>query len=88
MSARRFLGAGLLLSLLLAGVVSAYASGHPDGLEHVAATHGFAHTAGTSLTARSPLADYPGGWAGIAGCALVFAAVVGVTRVTGRFTRR
>ncbi|MTB89128.1 PDGLE domain-containing protein [Aeromicrobium senzhongii] len=87
MSSRRFLVAALALSLLLAGVVSAYASGHPDGLERVARAHGFAHTAGTSVTAGSPMADYPGGWAGIAGCVLVFVLVVGVTRVTGRFTR-
>jgi len=31
---------GLLLCLLLAGVVSSWASGAPDGLERVAAEHG------------------------------------------------
>ena len=32
--------AGLFVSLVLAGIVSAYASGHPDGLEYVANWNG------------------------------------------------
>lgn len=82
MSTGRFVLAALGLSLLLAGVVSGLASGSPDGLESVAATHGFAHAAGEPLTAASPLADYPNGWAGLAGCVVVGALAMGVTRVT------
>ena len=52
-----FLGA-LLVSLLLAGVVSFYASSNPDGLEKVAETVGFIETAEDHAIADSPLADY------------------------------
>ena len=57
-STRRFLAVGLLLALLVAGVASFYASGHPDGLEYVAEKTGFLHTAEDSPTSDSPLADY------------------------------
>lgn len=50
--------AGLLVSLVLAGIVSAYASGHPDGLEYVAEQVGFIETAEDSAAADSPVADY------------------------------
>ena len=43
MSTRRFFAVALVVSLLVAGVASYYASSHPDGLEYVA---------------DSPLADY------------------------------
>ncbi len=52
-----YLGA-LLVSLLLAGVVSFYASSNPDGLEKVAETVGFIETAEDHAIADSPLADY------------------------------
>ena len=78
---RVFLLAGLLVTLLVAGVVSYYASSHPDGLEHVAEKTGFLHTAEDSPTADSPLADYQtagvdderlsGGLAGVIGTLLV-----------------
>ncbi len=58
MSTRRFFAAALVLSLLVAGVASYYASAHPDGLEHVAEQTGFLDTAEDSPTADSPLADY------------------------------
>ena len=45
---------GLLVSAVLAGVASFYASGRPDGLEHVAATLGFGSTARDSAAAGSP----------------------------------
>lgn len=73
-------------TLVLAGVVSAAASSRPDGLEYVAAAHGFAEAARESLTAASPLADYPNGWAGVVGCVLVFALACAMTRAAGRFT--
>ncbi|NYG56573.1 PDGLE domain-containing protein [Nocardioides perillae] len=58
MSRRAFYAVALLVSLLLAGVVSSYASSHPDGLEHVAEQTGFLDSAEDSPTADSPLADY------------------------------
>jgi cobalt/nickel transport protein len=78
---RRFLAAGLLLALLVAGVASFYASSHPDGLEYVAEKTGFLHTAEDSAASDSPLADYStqgvddprlsGGIAGVAGSLVV-----------------
>jgi cobalt/nickel transport system permease protein len=64
---------GLVVALVLAGVVSFFASGHPDGLESVAAAHGFLDEATLSALRGTPLADYgaetgvPVGVAGIAG---------------------
>jgi cobalt/nickel transport protein len=71
MSKRVFLIAGLLVALLLAGVVSNFASGSPDGLDH-AAREGCTFNADDEITggtcmaqqeqdhqlAGSPLADY------------------------------
>jgi cobalt/nickel transport protein len=58
MTSKKFYLGGLLLSLLLAGVVSFYASSHPDGLEKVAEEIGFIETAKDPATAGSALADY------------------------------
>lgn len=55
---RRILIVGLLLSALLAGLVSVVASSHPDGLEYVAHTLGFGSQAQDHAFADSPLADY------------------------------
>lgn len=55
---RTFFLVFLLVSLLLAGVASYYASAHPDGLEYVAEQTGFIDSAEDSETAESPLADY------------------------------
>ncbi|MEU1176690.1 energy-coupling factor ABC transporter permease [Streptomyces sp. NPDC005820] len=76
---------GLVTSLVLAGVVSFYASANPDGLEKVAADHGIDSKAEEHANADSPLADYgvkdvtnarlSGGLAGVIG--------VGVTVVAG-----
>lgn len=49
---------GMLLSLVLAAVVSLFASSQPDGLERVARDTGFAGSAAKSATADSPLSDY------------------------------
>jgi cobalt/nickel transport system permease protein/cobalt/nickel transport protein len=57
-STRRFFAVALVVSLVLAGVASYYASSHPDGLEHAAEQAGFLHTAEDSATADSPLAGY------------------------------
>ena len=55
---RRFFIVGLLVTLLVAGVGSYYASAHPDGLEYVAEQTGFIDAAEDSATVDSPLADY------------------------------
>ena len=57
-SNKKFYLGGLLVSLVLAGVVSFYASTHPDGLEKVADEIGFLETAKDPATAGSALADY------------------------------
>lgn len=57
-STRAVLAVGLLVTLLLAGVASHYASSHPDGLEHVAERTGFLDTGEDSVTADGPLAGY------------------------------
>ena len=57
-SNKKFYLGGLLVSLVLAGVVSFYASSHPDGLEKVADEIGFLETAKDPATAGSALADY------------------------------
>lgn len=87
-STRTVLLAGLAVSLLVAVVVSAWASAHPDGLEHVAETLGFAGTAEDSVTSGSPLADYSapgvadprvsGGLAGVIGIGVVAAVMAGL----------
>ena len=78
---RTLLVVGVAISLFLAGVVSFYASSHPDGLEHVAGRLGFGSTAQDSATAGSPLAGYgvsgisdarlSGGVAGVVGVVVV-----------------
>jgi cobalt/nickel transport protein len=62
-SNKKFYLGGLLVSIVLAGVVSFYASSHPDGLEKVAEEIGFIETAKDPATAGSALADY--GLAGV-----------------------
>lgn len=81
MRTRTFVLAGVLVALLLAGVVSYYASSRPDGLERVAEDHGFAHTAKQHPGADGPMADYSvkgvendrlaGGLAGVIGSLVV-----------------
>jgi cobalt/nickel transport system permease protein len=75
--------AGLLLSLVLAGGASYYASSDPDGLEKVSADQGFAGRAADHPLADSPVADYSvrdlqdtrlsGGLAGVLGVLTTFA---------------
>jgi cobalt/nickel transport protein len=57
-SNKKFYLGGLLVSLVLAGFVSFYASSQPDGLEKVADEIGFIETAKDPATAGSALADY------------------------------
>lgn len=55
---KRLLIGGGLLAVLLAAVVSYYASSQPDGLNRVAEDYGIAASEQDSATATSPLADY------------------------------
>lgn len=58
-STRTVVVTGLLIALVLAGLVSFYASSSPDGLEYVAEQQGFADTARQQPgPAGSPMADY------------------------------
>jgi cobalt/nickel transport protein len=100
-STRTVVATGLAVSVLLAVVVSFYASGHPDGLEFVSERLGFLDSARDSATAGSPLADYgvsgvedarlSGGLAGLAGVVatgLLMLALVLLLRRLGRSRRR
>jgi cobalt/nickel transport system permease protein len=69
-STGRSYGVGLAATLLIAGVVSLFASAHPDGLQFVGAKLGFESAAKHSAAASSPLANY-----GVSG--------VGNTQVSG-----
>jgi len=57
-SNRKFIFMGVLVSALLAGGASFYASSHPDGLEKVAGDIGFLETAKDHTNSESALADY------------------------------
>jgi hypothetical protein len=73
--------AGVVVALLLAGVVSFYASSHPDGLEYVAERTGFLDSADDHAAGDGPFADYAtrgvedarlsGGVAGVVGTLVV-----------------
>lgn len=92
-----FLLAGLLVALLLAGVVSGYASSSPDGLEKVAEDQGFLQQAEDSALADSPLAYYgvagveherlSGGLAGVLGVTVTFVVGLGLFAVVRRRDR-
>lgn len=58
MSRRSFFLAFAVVTLLVAGVVSFYASSHPDGLEYVAEQTGFLDSADEHAAAEGPMADY------------------------------
>lgn len=82
-STRTFTIVALVVCLLIACVVSIFASSSPDGLEFVAEATGFLDTARDSATVGSPLADYgtagvSHSWlsvaiAGAIGCVVTFA---------------
>lgn len=81
-STRTVLVVGVVVALLLAGVVSLWASASPDGLARVAEDLGFAGTEQRHATAGGPLAGYDvagldarwsGGLAGVIGCLVVLA---------------
>jgi len=80
-STRTLLVLGLLVALTIAGAISFYASGSPDGLNRVALDLGFAEAEQTSRTSGGPLAGYEtagvdnarwsGALAGVLGCLIV-----------------
>ena len=95
-----FAGIGLVLALLVAGVVSGFASGEPGGLERVSIDQGFDEAAADHALGDSPLADYAvegvddgrlsTGLAGIIGVAITLAlsvALFGGIRLYGRARR-
>ncbi|MGY0538050.1 PDGLE domain-containing protein [Nocardioides sp. YJ-D4] len=83
-----------VVALLLAGVVSYYASAHPDGLEYVAGKTGFLDSASEHGAADGPLADYgtkgvdnerlSGGLAGVIGTVVVLVLAGGLALVVRR----
>lgn len=94
MSRRALLVGGLLLTLLLAGIASFYASSDPDGLEKAAQDTGIAGEARDSATDGSPLAGYEttgvddgrlsGGLAGVVGVGVTFLLVGGLVLAVRR----
>ena len=58
MSSKKLVVVGLIVSIVIAGFLSFYASSHPDGLEKVSADQGLDVTAVDSANADSALADY------------------------------
>ena len=96
-STRTILLVGLLVALVLAGVVSYYASASPDGLTRVAEDLGFAGAEQASGTRNGPLAGYEvsglgsrwsGGLAGVIGCLVVLACMSALMLVRRRATPR
>lgn len=86
-----------VITLLAAGIISYYASPHPDGLERVAEDHGFAEEAKEpSWTAWIPDYEVPGigipivkvGLAGIIGAGILFGVTYLLTSVLSRRSRR
>jgi cobalt/nickel transport protein len=85
---------GLLVALLLAGVVSFYASTSPDGLNRVAEDKGFSKTQSRHASDGSPFAGYgtegvsdgrlSKGVAGVVGCVVVLALAGGLIVVVRR----
>lgn len=83
-----FIGAGLVVAVILAFFVSPFASSQPDGLNKVAADKGVDSSARDHPLGDSPLAEYgvegvddaklSKGLSGIIGVALTFAVASGV----------
>lgn len=81
-----------LITVVAAGVISYFASPHPDGLERVAEDHGFIDKAAEpSWIAWIPDYEVPGipipikvGLAGIMGAALIFLMLYGLTAILTR----
>lgn len=93
-STRAIVATGILVALLLAGVVSYYASTSPDGLNRVAQDKGFSGTQKPHHSDGSPLAGYSTsgvdnarvskGLAGVLGSLIVLGLAGGLTLVVRR----
>jgi cobalt/nickel transport protein len=91
---RRVALGALLVALVLAGLLSFYASSDPDGLNRVAIDQGFSDTETDHRTADGPLAGYTtsgvdderlsGGLAGVVGVVVVLALTAGLAQVVRR----
>jgi hypothetical protein len=89
-----FVLGGLLVALILAGVVSFYASSDPDGLSKVSEDEGFAQSEKEHRLSDSPLAGYgtkdvdndrlSGGMAGVIGVGVTFVIAGGLTLLVRR----
>lgn len=96
-STRGLWATGLITALVLAGVVSFYASANPDGLEKVATDQGIDKEAKEHAAKDSPLADYgvkdvsnarlSGGLAGVIGVGATLVAGSGAFYVVSRRRR-
>jgi hypothetical protein len=94
MRTRTLVLAGVVVALLLAGVVSFYASSHPDGLEYVAERTGFLDSADEHAAGDGPFADYAtkgvddarlsGGVAGVVGTLVVLVLAGGLALAVRR----
>ena len=74
---RTFVVGAVLFALVVACIVSPFASGHPDGLEFVAESAGFSHTATASATAGGPFAGYESSFVPVPWLGAAFAGAVG-----------
>lgn len=93
---RRFFVVFGAVALVIAGLVSFYASAYPDGLEYVAELTGFGDTAQDSASVGSPLADYAvtgvedprlsGGLAGVIGVLVTLLLAGGLAWLLARRT--
>ena len=92
-STRAVVVGALLVSLLLAGVVSLYAASTPDGLTKVSQDQGFADTETEHGAADGPFAGYDAGFldgdlggavAGVAGVVVVLVLGTALTAVVRR----
>jgi cobalt/nickel transport protein len=72
--------AGLFVALVLAGVVSRFASSEPDGLTKVSEEHGFAHTG----SSHDGLLGGYGSLTGVIGVLVVLALAGGVALAVRR----
>lgn len=94
---RLFLLGGLVVTVLVAAVVSGFASGEPDGLEKVSIDEGFEGAADDHALADSPLADYAvegvdnerlsTGIAGVIGVAITLVVTIGLLYAVNRYRK-
>lgn len=85
---------GLIMALIIAGILSPFASPNPDGLEKVAQTQGFIDKGEGKEVIHAPMPDYiiPGvqseavstAAAGIAGTVITFFVAYGISRMLKR----